>query len=66
MADIVIMDRNALLDLTKAIEILTQILKIKVQDVPLTEDEESRLKYANKCITTSMASFDELNPPKND
>jgi hypothetical protein len=60
--DLVQIDRNALADMCKAIEILANILKVKVQEAPLTEEEEARLKYANKCITTSMASFENNNP----
>ena len=62
MSEKVIIDRDALADMCKAIEILTNILKAKVQEAPLTEEEETRLKYANKCILTSMSSFENNNP----
>jgi hypothetical protein len=62
MEDIIVIDRNAVADLVKSIEILTLIIQGKIPESPLTEEEESRLKYVNKCVEYSMQSFEKHNP----
>lgn len=62
MSEKVIIDRDALADLVKAVEILTQTVKEKIKYSPLTEEEENKMKYVNKLVLTSMASFENNNP----
>jgi len=59
MPDLITIDRGALLDLIASIEILTNLVQ-KGSAIPL-EEQVSKLKYANKCIQTSMASYEQNN-----
>lgn len=60
--DIVLIERLALADLIKSVEILTLVIQERVKVVPLDENEEDRLKYVNKCMQTSIQSFEKYNP----
>jgi len=60
MPDLITIDRGALLDLIASIEILTNLIR-KGDDIPF-EEQVSKLKYANNCIQTSMASYEQNNP----
>jgi len=63
MSDLVKIDRGALLDLTKAIEILANVMSNKNKERTLEEMESDndRLMYVNKLVITAMASFDKHN-----
>jgi len=67
MADLVVIERDALADLVVAVNMLTKIIQTYTKDVLVTDDELDKLKYVNKLIETAMRSFDNHNNPlKND
>lgn len=62
--DLVQIDRGALQDLMKAIEMLTDLIRNKGKERSLEEikQDNEKLKYVNKLVLTSMASFENNNP----
>lgn len=63
MADLVVIERDALADLVVAINMLTKIIQTSNQNVLLSDEEVDKLKYVNKLIETAMKSFDNYNKP---
>lgn len=59
MADLIVLDRSAMLDLTTAISILTEMVR---NPQPPTDELNNKIKYVNKLVLTSMASFEKHNP----
>ena len=68
MADLVVIERDALADLVVAVNMLTKIIQTSAQQVLLPDEEIDKLKYVNKLVETAMKSFDNYNKPpkKND
>jgi|JI8StandDraft_1071087.scaffolds.fasta_scaffold211489_2 hypothetical protein len=67
MADLVLIERDALADLVVAVNMLTKIIQTSTQQVLLPDEEIDKLKYVNKLVETAMKSFDNYNkPPQND
>ena len=67
MADLVLIERDALADLVVAVNMLTKIIQTSTQQVLLPDEELDKLKYVNKLVETAMKSFDNYNkPPQND
>lgn len=67
MADLVLIERDALADLVVAVNMLTKIIQTSTQQVLLPDEEIDKSKYVNKLVETAMKSFDNHNkPPQND
>jgi len=63
MADLVLIERDALADLVVAVNMLTKIIQTSTQQVLLPDEEIDKLKYVNKLVETAMKSFDNYNKP---
>jgi len=59
---IVKIDKEAMLDLIASVDILVAIIKDKLPQSPLTEDEALRISYVDKLIKTATQSFKNNNP----
>lgn len=63
MSDLVTIDRGALQDLITAVNILTLLIQDshKTKTTEDLENENTKLRYANKLILTSMQSYEKHN-----
>lgn len=61
MTDPVIVERHTLIDMTNFIRILCEILLDRHKKIPLTDEENSRIIYANKCMEEAIASYSKSN-----
>ena len=60
MPDLIKLDRDALLDLIKAIEILSSVIQTKAPY--LSNEEMDRIMYVNKLVITATDNYNINNP----